>query len=36
VLTHPRNWDPAETARVIEIIERAAAEIANPRPADSK
>ncbi|CAM2153127.1 PadR family transcriptional regulator, regulatory protein PadR [Pararobbsia alpina] len=36
VLTHPRNWDPAETARVIEILERAAAEIANPRPADSK
>lgn len=31
VLTHPRNWDPAETARVIEIIERASAEIATPR-----
>ncbi len=32
VLGHPHNWDAEETARVIDIIERAAAEIA--RPAD--
>ncbi|RKP56014.1 PadR family transcriptional regulator [Pararobbsia silviterrae] len=36
VLTHPRSWDPAETARVIEILERAAADIAQSRNADSK
>jgi DNA-binding PadR family transcriptional regulator len=32
VLGHPQNWDAEETARVIDIIERATAEIA--RPAD--
>jgi len=30
VLGHPNNWDAEETARVIGIIERAAAEIARP------
>jgi DNA-binding PadR family transcriptional regulator len=30
VLGHPNNWDAAETARVIGIIEQAAAEIARP------
>lgn len=36
VLTHPSHWDPAETARVIEILERAAADIANPPAREGK
>ena len=36
VLGHPNTWDDAETARVIAIIERAAAEISDPHAADTK
>jgi DNA-binding PadR family transcriptional regulator len=36
VLGHPNNWDAEETARVIAIIERAAAEIANGPASSSR
>jgi DNA-binding PadR family transcriptional regulator len=36
VLGHPHNWDAEETARVIGIIERAAAEIAHPANPQTK